>query len=113
MENTENIQRLDKVVREYDVTDNFADMHYEFHPSILAITHDSVYIGSPLGMLRIPFDSNPEFANPMLTDRLGYMTIGKKVYIVYDERNIFIDATNTWVLKKKRNITIEEHIYLS
>ena len=28
VENTENIQRLDKVVREYDVTDNFADMHY-------------------------------------------------------------------------------------
>ena len=110
VENTENIQRLDKVVREYDVTDNFADMHYEFHPSILAITHDCVYIGSPLGMLRIPFDSNPEFANPMLTDRLGYMTIGKKTYIVYDERNIFIDATDAGRLQKERKITVESHI---
>ena len=46
----------------------------------------------------------------MLTDRLGFMTIGNKTYIVYDERNIFIDATDAGQLQKERKITVESHI---
>lgn len=100
------IEIFDNVTKEYSVSDNYAAYHFDFYLTAEAITDEVIFVGSPCGTFRIPFDRNPEFAGASMQDNIGYMTIGDKLYIVYDDRNIYIDATDLDRLEKERGITV-------
>ncbi len=97
---------FDKVVKEYTTTDNYVGYHFDFYLTAEAITDEVIFVGFPRGTFRIPFDRNPEFVGASIQDNIGYMTIGNKLYIVYDDRNIFIEATDLDKLRRERGITV-------
>lgn len=99
---------FDNVIKEYSVSDNYAEYHFDFYLTAEAITDEVIFVGFPHGTFRIPFDRNPEFAGASMQDNIGYMTIGDKLYIVYDDRNIYIDATDLKRLEKELGITVIE-----
>lgn len=111
--NNNGLELFNKIITDYDITDEYAEYRYGFTPSARAVTVDALYIDSPHGLLRIPFERNPEFSNPSFYDRIGYMTAGNKLYIVYDERDIFIDASDLDKLYRELGIKAVDNVEIS
>lgn len=101
---------FDKIVNDFTVTDNFAKYHYEFRITLTAITGNDLYVRFPGGFFKIPFYRNPEFANVSMDEDIGYMTVGNRLYIASNGRNVYIDATDPEQLKRDRGITVVERV---
>lgn len=95
IEDQEMIDDIEEELKHREVKADFQDCQYEFLICLHSITHDAVYVECGDNMLyRIPKDKNPEFRNASMNDKIGLVTLGDKLYIVYDNVMKYIDATD-------------------
>ena len=105
--NKADIDRYEQIRQHYQWTNPYADCEYVFLVSIHAITQKHLFIMAEEGYFRIPFEQNPAFAGASLYDQIGIVTTqaGER-FICYNERNVYINATDLDKLKKEHGIIL-------
>lgn len=106
VEDNDTTEQLNTIWNQWTWIDNSPDAFYTFRASITAITHTHLYLQFDGGYFKIPYDKNPEFENPGLNDKIGIVSLNNKRYIAYDERGVYLNATDVQRLKDERGIEV-------
>lgn len=78
-----------------EIVKPYANLEYEFHPNIYAITHEHIYIPTDREgeYYKIPKSEHEGLDRIQLFDNVGTMSMNGKTYLAFDELMLYIETS--------------------